>query len=184
MSWEGLSPPYRTIVADPPWPYWQKRIVTTAKSKKTRPEAGAQYSTMDLDQIAALPVEELADENAHCYLWVTNPQLPDTFTVLAKWGFQYVTCLTWRKTGTLGMGYYFRGDTEHILFGVRGRLPIPPDRRVRNWFEAPKRGHSRKPPAFYDLVEHVSPSPYVELFARQPRLGWDSWGWGYEEAAL
>jgi N6-adenosine-specific RNA methylase IME4 len=78
------------------------------------------------------------------------------------------------------MGFYFRGETEHVLFGVRGKLPIPPDRRLKNVFTAPKTGHSRKPTHFFDLVERVSPGPYVELFSRDPRLGWDSWGHGYE----
>jgi N6-adenosine-specific RNA methylase IME4 len=78
------------------------------------------------------------------------------------------------------MGYYFRGDTEHVLFGIRGQLPIAPEKRERNWFEAAKTGHSQKPQAFLDLVERVSPEPRIELFARAPRLGWDSWGYGYE----
>jgi len=131
--------------------------------------------------VAALNVGDLAAANAHLYLWTTNPILPEAFAVMDAWGFTYVTMLTWLKTGTLGMGYYFRGDTEHVLFGVRGKLPIHPANRRRNWFEAMKHRHSVKPAAFFDLVEFVSPGPYVELFARQPRLGWDSWGFGFEE---
>ena len=133
--------------------------------------------------MSALPVRCLAASSAHLYLWVTNPILPEAFRVLEAWGFRYVTLLTWHKVGRLGMGYHFRGDTEHVLFGVKGKLPIPPERRARNWLDAPKSGHSVKPPAFYDMVERVSPGPYLELFARQPRLGWDHWGWGYEEAS-
>lgn len=189
MTWEGLSPPYSTIVADPPWRYDQTRIVTTAKTM--RPEADENYSTLTMADVAALPVGDLAAPNAHLYLWITNPLLfgarvGDRTTaadVVSAWGFEYRTLLTWRKLGALGMGYYFRGDTEHVLFATRGKAPIAPDQRQRNWFEAPKTGHSAKPAAFGDLVEQVSPGPYVELFARRQRLGWDSWGLGYEGAA-
>jgi N6-adenosine-specific RNA methylase IME4 len=182
-----LTPPYSTVVADPPWTYNTTRQLTTAKTRK--PDAEANYSTLTMRDIAALPVATLAAANAHLYLWVTNPRLFGDVDAVSRfgpidiieaWGFEYRTMLTWRKTGTLGMGYYFRGDTEHVLFATRGDVPIPPDRRMRNWFEAPKNGHSIKPAAFGDLVEQVSPGPYVELFARQPRLGWDSWGKGFE----
>lgn len=167
---------YRTIVADPPWSYDQSRIVTTAKTAQTRPEAKAQYSTMTVAEISALDVAALAEDDAHLYMWTTNPLLPHAFGVMDAWGFTYRTLITWRKKGTLGLGYYFRGETEHVLFGTRGKLPIPPAQRERNWLEAPRRGHSVKPDAFLDLVERVSPGPYLELFARRQRLGWDTWG--------
>jgi N6-adenosine-specific RNA methylase IME4 len=168
---------YRTIVADPPWAYEQSRIVTTAKRIDTRPEASAQYGTMSVDDVAALPVDDWAEDDAHLYLWVTNPILPHAFAVVGAWGFDYQTTLTWRKTGTLGMGFYFRGDTEHVLFATRGKLPIPPEKRERNWFEAAKVGHSIKPDSFLDMVERVSPEPRLEMFARRARMvGWDYWG--------
>lgn len=181
--WEGLSPPYSTIVADPPWSYGTSRIITSARSAATSPSVADRYGTLTAPEIAALPVVDLAADDAHLYLWVTNPLLPDAFQVVEAWGFRYITCLTWLKTGTLGLGYYWRGDTEHVLFGVRGRCPIPPEDRRRNWFQTDKTGHSVKPPSFLDAVEDVSPSPRVELFARAPRLGWDSWGHGYEMGA-
>lgn len=157
--------------------------MSTSRHRRTNPAAAAQYSTLSIDDIADLPVAGLAAPDAHLYLWTTNPQLPNAFRVVDAWGFRYITTLTWVKTGQMGMGFYFRGDTEHVLFGVRGRLPIPPHRRRRNVFTAAKTGHSRKPAAFGDLVERVSPGPYVELFSRAPRLGWDSWGHGYESGA-
>lgn len=176
MTWEGLNPPYATITADPPWSYRTKSPLGSGGVE-------AQYSTLSAEDVAALPVRELAAKDAHVYLWCTNPLLfeePTPAQIMAAWGFRYVTLLTWVKRGALGMGYYFRGETEHIAFGVRGTAPIPPDRRVKNVFEAQKHRHSAKPAAFYDLVEQVSPGPYVELFARAPRLGWDHWGHGYE----
>lgn len=190
--WEGLTPPYQTIVADPPWAYRTSRI--TARTGDHRNGAEDHYSTMTNEDLAALPVGSLAANDAHLYMWVTNPKLygdrkRGSITpaeIMEAWGFSYVTMLTWLKLpGALGMGFYFRGQTEHVLFGVRGNARIAaPDRR-RNYFEgdyfqAGTTGHSRKPAVFFDLVESVSPGPYVELFARAPRLGWDAWGKGYE----
>ena len=169
---------YRTIVADPPWRYSTTRGITT----RTRgdgtynPEAERNYPTMTVDELCAMPIGEQVAAEAHLYLWVTNPMLPVAFPIIEAWGFRYVTMLTWRKLGTLGMGYYFRGDTEHVLFGVRGKAPIPAAMRPRNWFAASKTGHSRKPDLFYEMVERVSPEPRLELFARRRRYGWDVWG--------
>lgn len=182
-----LSPPYSTIVADPPWKYRSKNITTRTSHGTAFAEAN--YSTLTNSDIAALPIGDLAAADAHLYLWVTNPKLfgdrrGDVAPVemMERWGFRYVTLLTWHKQpAALGMGFYFRGQTEHVLFGVKGDLPIPADRRERNHFTAPTAGHSVKPGAFFDLVERVSPGPYLELFARQPRLGWDSWGYGFEQ---
>jgi N6-adenosine-specific RNA methylase IME4 len=173
------------VVADPPWTYGNVNrvgIITRGRQKHLKPEAAQRYGVMSADELKALPVADLAEPNAHLYLWTTNPMLPEALELMRAWDFRYITTLTWRKLGSIGMGFYFRGDTEHVLFGVRGSLPIPPDKRVRNWFEAKKTGHSRKPSCFGDLVEQCSPGPYVELFSREPRFGWDSWGWGYRTA--
>jgi len=132
---------------------------------------------MSAEDVAALPVGELAADDAHLYLWVTNPILPEAFQVVEAWGFAYNTILTWEKQGTLGMGFTFRNQTEHVLFGMRGKLPIPAPLRQRTIFAAPKGRHSEKPDLFYDRVEAVSPEPRLELFARRARLaGWDYWG--------
>lgn len=181
VLWEGLSPPYSTIVADPPWAYATKAGITTPGRHRHRlAAANERYGSMSIPEMCVLPVSDIAATDSHVYLWTTNPRIFEAKTVLDAWGFRYVTLITWLKTGNMGMGFYFRGDTEHVLFGVRGKLPNSPADRQRNWFQAPKRGHSVKPPAFLDIVEAVSPGPYVELFARQPRLGWDHWGHGFE----
>jgi N6-adenosine-specific RNA methylase IME4 len=188
-AWEGLSPPYATIVADPPWRYNVTRGLPARGYKPST--ADAHYSTMSMEEIAALPVGELADRDAHLYLWVTNIRLfgdrgrreLQPIDIARGWGFEYRTMLTWVKTGRIGVGFYFRGATEHVLFCTRGKAPIPPSLRESNVIVAPRGRHSQKPGAFLDKVARVSPSPYVELFARQPRFGWDSWGWGYEQAA-
>jgi len=182
---EGLNGPYSTIVADPPWSYRTQSPTTKAR---TRMSANNKYSTLNNNAIKDLPVSSLAAKDAHCYIWTTNPHLygdsnrghASPIEVMEAWGFRYVTLLTWLKEGTMGMGFYFRGETEHVLFGVRGNAPIPPADRERNWFAAKKTGHSQKPASFFDIVERVSPGPRLELFARQPRLGWDHWGKGFE----
>jgi len=161
---------YRTVVADPPWQYGNQRWGVGA--------IGDGYNTMTYADICALPVRDVVAKDAHLYVWVTNAKLLDYnyADLFDAWGFKYKTLLTWRKTACLGIGHYFRGETEHVLFGVRGTLPIPPGKRQRNLFESPRGRHSAKPDAFLDLVERVSPGPYLELFARRARFGWDYWG--------
>lgn len=173
---------YRTIVADPPWRY--RATTPTARVAHRAVAAEHHYGTLTNAEIAAIPVRAMADDSAHLYLWVTNPRLfgerqrgeVAPVEILEGWGFRYVTMLTWVKQGNLGMGFYFRGETEHVLFGVRGTCPIPVALRERNVFSAPKRGHSEKPDAFMDMVERVSPEPRLELFSRRARFGWDTWG--------
>lgn len=179
-----LDPPYSTIVADPPWTDIGGRLtgVTRVGRQKRDRSIAAQYSTLSVDVICEMPVGDIAADDAHLYLWTTNLGMRDGFAVMEAWGFTHKTVLTWCKTGHLGLGRYFRNQTEHVLFGVRGSLPTL-DRSQVTYFTAAKAGHSVKPAAFGDLVERCSPGPYVELFARAPRLGWDSWGKGFEIGA-
>lgn len=164
---EPLPPgQFRTIVADPPWQY---------SNTRTRGAAEDHYPTMTLEELCRLNVSERAAEQSHLYLWVTNNFLLEGFEILAAWGFEYKTCLTWVKP-QMGMGNYFRGSTEHVLFGVRGGLKTLRNNQV-NWFEAKRTQHSAKPDLFYELVETCSPGPYLEMFARRARLGdWQYWG--------
>lgn len=160
---------YQTIVLDPPWDWGDEGDAD--QFGRARPT----YATMTIDQISELPVAELASADSHLYLWITNRSLSKGFALLEKWGFRYVTCLTWCKP-SIGMGNYFRGSTEQILFGVRGSLPLL-RRDVGTWFSAQRPGaHSSKPEEFYGLVESCSPGPWLEMFARQNRNGWTSWG--------
>jgi N6-adenosine-specific RNA methylase IME4 len=174
----GLSerPLYATIVADPPWQY-QK----ATQESYQRGAAENHYPTMRVSEIVALPVAELAADNAHLYLWVTNKILTEqrvdgtALEIVRAWGFEAKTILTWVKP-QIGMGYYYRGCTEHIIFATRGKAPIAPAVRERNAFTANRTRHSAKPELFFDMVGRVSPGPYLELFARGARFGWDSWG--------
>lgn len=178
---------YGTIVVDPPWRYRSTDILTRGWQRTASVESGKEtsghYTTMTNAEIAALPVGDLADDAACLYLWVTNPRLYgerdgswSPREIIEAWGFRYITLLTWVKTGPMGLGFYFRGHTEHALFCTRGDVRIPPKERESNIVTAPRRKHSEKPDAFYDKVERVSPGPYVELFARRARFNWDYWG--------
>ena len=137
------------------------------------------YSTMSCSDIAGLPVSDIAADSAHLWVWAINRLMGEAYEVVRAWGFTPMSLLTWCKPGP-GMGYYLRTNTEHAIFATRGRPMVPQTPLLSSWFEWPRRSHSEKPPAFGDLVEQVSPGPYVELFARSARLGWDSWGLGHE----
>jgi N6-adenosine-specific RNA methylase IME4 len=160
---------YQTIVLDPPWDWGDEGDAD--QFGRARPV----YDTMPFADVLALPIPDLADTNAHIYLWITNRSLPKGFQLLEAWGFRYITALTWCKPH-FGMGNYFRGSTEHVLFGVRGSLQLL-RKDAGTWFEAKRPGrHSAKPDEFYELVQTCSPGPWLELFARQQRPGWHVWG--------
>lgn len=175
---------YRTIVADPPWHYDSRPgRYPDPRGANTRQLTGAKaerlslpYQTMDVREIMALPVLSLAEQDAHLYLWTTQRYLEHGFAVLRAWGFQMSSVLVWSK-GPKGLagGRAYLCSTEFVLFGRRGRLP-PLRTNMGTCFTWPRSIHSAKPEHFYDLVEQVSPGPYVELFARRHRLGWDVWG--------
>lgn len=176
-TWGALRPPYTTIMADPPWAQRRKGNIAPTRIGRVLKDRGitAQYDTLTPAEVANLPVGDLAAPDAHLYLWTPNLDLPDAFAVMAAWGFRYITAVTWVKTGHLGLGYHFRTMTEHMLFGVRGKLRTQ-DRGLRNHFTAPKAGHSVKPDAAYEFVEQASPGPYLDLFSRRVREDWDGWG--------
>lgn len=188
-EWPGLNPPYATIVADPPWSYGadEQRTVRAPQNPGawSRIERGAfPYTTMDVEAIAALPVADLAAKSCWLFLWTTNRHLPISFDVLRAWGFTYRQTLVWRKTGAPSPfgGTVAPNHAEFLLVAAMGR-PATKGRLSGSVIEAPRDRslrHSQKPPAFLDAVEQVAPGPYLELFARAPRLGWDSWGHGYE----
>lgn len=166
---ETLEGVYSTIVIDPPWDWGDEG------DKDQLGRARPTYDTMSIDELEKLPVNKLAADDCHLYLWITNRSLPKGFRLLDAWGFRYITMLTWCKP-SIGMGNYFRGSTEHVLFGVKGSLPLK-RKDVGTWFSAKrgKGGHSSKPTEFNELVESCSPGAYLEMFARSEREGWVSW---------
>lgn len=170
---------YRTIYADPPWQFANRTGKMAPEHKRLN-----RYSTMKLEDIKRLPVGEAAADKSHLYLWVPNALLPDGLAVMKAWGFEYKTNLIWekvRKDGQpdgRGVGFYFRNTTEMLLFGIKGdkNRTLDPGRTQVNLIRTQKREHSRKPDEFVELIQACSPGPYLELFARGDRPGWDMWG--------
>lgn len=167
----GEAGKYRTIVADPPWDV--KRGPDWGSNGPSRPLT---YPTMDVDEIAALPVARFAEKRAHLYVWTINAYIEDTYEIARHWGFRPVVLLTWAKEPHgIGLGGTFIQTTEHVLFCRRGVCPAN-ERVDSTWWLWKRSDHSAKPEAFLDMVERVSPSPRLEMFARRQRLGWDTWG--------
>ena len=169
---------YSTILADPPWQF-QNRTGKMAPEHRRL----LRYPTMELKEVLELPVSRLAAAKSHLYLWAPNALLQEGLRVMEAWGFTYKSNLVWykiRKDGGpdgRGVGFYFRNVTELVLFGVRGSMrTLAPGRRQVNVVSTRKREHSRKPDEIYGLIEACSPGPYLEVFARFPRPGWNQWG--------
>jgi N6-adenosine-specific RNA methylase IME4 len=156
---------FGTVYADPPWLYG---------NQGTRGATGDHYPGMSVGDIAALPIGELVADAAHLHLWTTNAFLFDAREVIEAWGFTYKSCFIWVKP-QMGMGNYWRVSHEFCLLGVQGSAPFG-SKSEMSWAEWPRGKHSAKPGRMYELIEKVSPGPYLELFARQGREGWDCWG--------
>jgi len=161
---------FRAILIDPPWP--ETLIGRFKLAKHGRPDQLA-YPTMTLEAIKGLPVADLAADDAHCWLWVTNRSLPDGFACLAAWGFKYQNTITYAKPS--GFGAWWINRTQHLLFGYRGKCEFRERYKPTIQFYNPTK-HSTKPNSSYELVEQVSYGPHVELFARQQRAGWTCLG--------
>jgi len=174
----GLEGRFSTILIDPPWRFQNRTGKMAPEHKRLH-----RYPTMSLEEIAALPVDKHAGNPSHLYLWCPNALLAEALHIMEAWGFTYKTNLVWykiRKDGGpdgRGVGFYFRNVTELILFGIKGKLrTLQPGRRQVNVVACRKQEHSRKPEEFYEIIEACSPGPYLELFARERRDGWVSWG--------
>ena len=161
---------FPVIYADPPWTY-------DAGSTDPLRRIDNHYPTMALDDIRALPVADIATDDAALFLWTTNPKLEEALSVLDAWGFAYRTNLVWVKD-RIGMGYFARARHELLLVGVRGDLPTPePATRPDSVIVAPRMAHSAKPAEAYTLIERMYPDlRRIELFARHRRPGWEAWG--------
>lgn len=156
---------YKTILADVP-------LATNQRTDGAR-EAEQHYQTMTVEQLCQLVIP--ADDPSLLLFWAWNSRLPECLQIIDKWGFQYRTCITWIKPH-MGIGNYARNASEHIFLATKGRNAITPAPRHISWFMAETREHSRKPEAQYDIAEILGKPPYLELFARRTRPGWDSLG--------
>jgi N6-adenosine-specific RNA methylase IME4 len=181
---------FRTIVADPPWEYpagWPmgsakgqaaKRAANVGQAFDRKRKTPLPYPAMTVAEIAALPVSECAADGCHLYLWTTNKYLESAFGIVRAWGFEFSTLLAWCKTPMgQGPGGTFASNMEFVMFSRRGKLRATGKQTTRWWnWKRMGKAHSRKPEAFQDMVETVSPGPYLELFARRHRRNWVCWG--------
>ena len=160
---------FRCVVVDPPWRY---------RDGLPGPRRGAEshYPCLSLAEIEDLVRRQLTDAapDAHLYCWTTNAFMPEAWRLCELWDFTPRTILTWVKP-SIGMGHYYRNNTEHVVFAVRGTLPTLQKDQPTAFF-APRLLHSEKPAEFFRIVERMSPGPRLELFARKPREGWTVWG--------
>ena len=156
---------FNVIYADPPWEY----------EVPLRGSPDLHYPVMPTEEICGLKIP--AAKDAVLFLWATNPKLEDALKVMEAWGFTYKTNMVWVKD-RMGTGYYFRGQHELLLVGIKGNFSPPlEENRPPSVLFAPVREHSRKPDEVYEIIERMYPhGRYLELFARRKREGWTSWG--------
>lgn len=181
---------YQVILADPPW-----KTTAGRKLKGYKMENGKQlfipvsnksrkleYPTMTIEEIKNLNVKDIAADDAHLYMWVTNSHLPYAFDIIKSWGFNYSTMIVWAKNMMGGgLGGAFKINTEYLIFARKGKLKTTQTNKG-TWFNikrayengAPK--HSKKPDFFYEMIEQTSPGNKLEMFARRKRKDWHTWG--------
>ena len=153
------------IYADPPWQYG---------NQTTRAATDNHYVTMTVDDIAAMPIGQLAADQCHLHLWTTNGFLVDALAILDRWGFEFKSTFIWVKP-QLGIGNYWRCSHEIMLLGVKGGLTFPPS-GVPSWINADRTAHSAKPEKVRALIEQMSPGPRLELFGRKAVQDWVVFG--------
>lgn len=174
----GINGSFSTILVDPPWRFQNRTGKVAPEHKRLW-----RYETLSFGEIADLPVERYACDQSHLYLWCPNALLPEALDIVTAWGFTYKTNIVWYKVckdggpDGRGVGFYFRNVTELLLFGIKGKMRVlSPGRRQTNIIVSRKQEHSRKPVEAYEIIEKCSPGPYLELFARERRKGWEQMG--------
>ena len=182
---------FGTILADPPWPYDSPKAIVGNGGRGGQDGKAANiiqvdvlshYPTMSIEQLKSMRVESVANDNAHLYLWTTNSFMVEAHEIAKAWGFKPKTVLTWvkmQKDGSnrvsMKTGYWYRSASEHIIFAVRGKQRLQ-GKAVPTAYCLPRLPHSVKPDFFYELIEEQSPGPYLEIFARREREGWERFG--------
>lgn len=188
---------YGAILADPPWKFATYNEKGRNRCPDWQPFKGSpsrHYETMATEDICALPVEDVAADDAVLFMWFSWPMLADAMAVIDAWGFTYKTCgFCWVKgeelpsmfpevTGQdvvvsteIGCGYWTRSNSEACLLATRGK-PKRVNADVRQVVVEQRREHSRKPDCIYGRIERLVDGPYLEIFARSTRTGWDAWG--------
>ena len=157
---------YSIIYADPPWKYDNSGFDESAQSH---------YDTMTIEQLKALPVQDLKTNDTVLFLWITNPLLSEVFEIINMWEFTYKTNIAWIKNKGPSIGWFVNSRHELLLIATAKGNRHPAE-KYNSWFEADVTKHSKKPEVVYNMIEQMYAGPYIELFARTKRPGWDSWG--------
>lgn len=165
---------FGTIYADPPWRY---------DNQGTRAATGNHYGGLTVDELCALPIRELAADDAHLHLWTTNAFLFDCAKIFDAWGFEFRSSFVWVKP-QMGIGNYWRNSHEILLTAIRGDAKRFNDHGIMSWLECDRSRHSEKPFVVRDFIRRASPGPYLEMFTRTPADGWTSWGNEIERGLL
>ena len=183
---------YRAILMDVPWQF----LARSDKGKDRSPDR--HYETMTLDQIKALPIRDLVHpDGAVLHFWVIDTHVQMALDVIRSYGFTYKTVgFYWAKTNKdgsffTGMGFWTRANPEHAYEAYFGESEQEVERSflatvgqpkrvgkdVPRLIVAPRREHSRKPDEIHERIMRLTDGPYLELFAREYREGWSSWGY-------
>tara|TARA_B110000503_G_scaffold130634_1_gene204248 strand:- start:1037 stop:1669 length:633 start_codon:yes stop_codon:yes gene_type:complete len=175
---------YQTIYADPPWRF--KNFSTKGEGRN----AVSHYDCLTIPELKKLNISKYADKNCALFMWVTDPLLDQAMELISAWGFNYKTvAFYWVKTNKnvdlnnlssekdffTGLGYWTRANPEMCLLATKGK-PKRISKSVRRLLITKRREHSRKPDEVYTGIEKLVEGPYLELFARNTKKGWDSWG--------
>lgn len=179
--------PFGCILADPPWAF------KTFSGKRGTPHRSANdhYVTTDTRVLADMPVASVAAKDCALFMWVVDSHLDQALDLGRAWGFGFKTvAFIWLKETENGrqldiwngeseprisMGYWTRKQAEICLLFTRGK-PARLSKGVRQIIRDRRREHSRKPDEQYERIEALVGGPYLEMFARQSRPGWSSWG--------
>ena len=174
---------YNTIYADPPWSYDNKKTGRVLDNSGANMAADDKYSTMSLELLKAMPLKSITEKDCILFMWAVVPMMPEAFELLQAWGFKYKTMVTWRKLMSQGLGYWFRGQCEHLIVATKGN-PKAFRQQVCNFYESEfdllpddhvhqqKCGkHSQKPHYFRELISKAVAVSFtepkkLELFAR------------------
>lgn len=162
------------IYADPPWLY---------SNQGTRAATNNHYGGMTIDELCALPIRELAADDAHLHLWTTNGFLFECPRIFDAWGFEFRSSFVWVKP-QMGIGNYWRNSHEIMLTAIRGKAKRFNDKSLKSWAEWDRGRHSAKPEQVRHMVERASYGPYLELFGRSAATGWAVWGNEVEPSLL
>lgn len=174
---------YRVIYADPPWHF--KNFSVKGEGRN----AVSHYNCLSIEDLKRLPISDLAAPDSVLFMWATDPLLPQAIDLIEHWGFKFKTVgFYWAKVNKkadmealsqkdffTGLGYWTRANVEQCLLATRGK-PSRISKSVRRLIVEKRREHSRKPDAAYERIENLMEGPYLELFARSTRPGWDAWG--------